>query len=117
MKQIHAAFLSLFLISTVDAFTQSADSLQAGQSIITFPPKKFHNPFHNLDDAGRKAPFTIRHTAINDSYFATGSNNMFRPVAYRPEEMPVWKELMTLASHIAVSAFADKRNLYYVSPR
>ncbi len=116
MKQIYFAFISLLLCSSADTFSQSTDSIQASESAIIFPPKKFNNPFYNLERTVSPKPFTLlsahescfsllfdRTTSIKHYYNITTHNSSVRDV-------------LKFVGQTAISVVAGNNNMRYTHP-
>ena len=117
---MRATFICLLtgMVVSVAAISQT-DSTQPQTALSPFSNKKFNNPFSNLHNEVKPASSfsLLQGSEMRVSSYSRYSGERFVPHSFNGENMPAWKELILTATKIAMSAYADNKNLQHFYSR
>jgi hypothetical protein len=102
------------LISAV-AFPQT-DTAQKENSYRIFTGKHFNNPFYNLPVAKPPVVKPFSFLRGSEMHVSSHSSYSFVPYSSYSENMPAWKEILSLAGKIAIQAYEDNHTLLHFYP-
>lgn len=115
MRAIFICLLPGIFLSVV-SFSQT-DTADKKNYAVLFQPNHFNNPFYKLPATSTASP--VYFSFLRGSELHVTSRTSFNNGGYPayPNNMPIWKELMSLAGQIMIQSYQDNRNSLHFYPR